>query len=184
MNSQHQLAIGHNQGWFFLWGIAFIILGGLAISFSVFTTLISIIFLGAIIFAGGIIMIFDTFKFWWHRWGGFSFNLLLGIIYLFVGFMLFQNPLGASLSLTLLLGIFYVVIGVFRMAFTLMHKHTNWGWAFFGGLISLILGIMILASWPASSLFIIGLFVGIDLLVCGWVYIMLGLSGRKMVNNV
>lgn len=180
MNSQQTL--GHNRNWFLLWGIALIILGILAISFSVFTTLVSVIFLGALIFAGGVVMIFDAFKLWWGKWGSFFFDLILGILYICVGFMLFQNPLWGSLSLTLLVGVFYTVIGIFRLVYSLIHRQFNWGWNFFSGVISLILGIMILESWPASSLFIIGLFVGIDLLVCGWVYMMLSLSERALVK--
>jgi len=45
------------------------------------------------------------------------------------------------------------------------------------------LGILIMESWPESSLYIIGLFVGIDLFFCGWAYIMVAFAARRFLKN-
>src|SRR6266498_2985830 len=94
-----------NWGWFLSLGILLVILGVIAISATVFTTLISVMFLGGLLFVGGIFVVVDSFKFWWQKWDGFIIHFLLGILYIIAGLMLLQNPLLGSISLTFLLGI-------------------------------------------------------------------------------
>lgn len=181
LSNQNLLGLSKNWGWILLWGIVLIVLGCVAISAATFTTIFSVIFLGVLIFIGGVVMLIDSFKSWWGRWGGFLLHLIISLLYLAVGAMLVQNPISGSISLTLLLGVFYLVIGVFRIIYSLSFLLPQWGLNLLSGIISLILGILILASWPASSLFIIGLFVGIDLLVSGFTYVIVALTVRSAV---
>lgn len=169
-----------NWCWFFIWGISLFILGILAISFAAFTTLLSVIFLGFILFISGAVIIIDTFTFWWRKWPGFFIHLIMGILYAIVGLILINNPVWGSVSLTLLLAVFYVIVGLFRIIYSQSIRLPKRGWSLFNGIIALILGGLILAQWPASSLFIIGLFVGIDLLFSGWGYMMAALSARSL----
>jgi uncharacterized membrane protein HdeD (DUF308 family) len=174
------IAFNKNWGLFLVWGILLVILGTLAISTSILTTVISMIFIGALLVVGGIVITIDAFTFWRrHVWSNFFLYLLIGVMYFIAGIYLIESPLAASISLTLLLGIFYNVVGVFRIITSLIGRQPKWGWNFFSGIIALLLGTMIMASWPASGLYIIGLFVGIDLLFLGWVYIIGALSARS-----
>lgn len=172
-----------NWGWFLTWGIALFILGMVAIGATALTTLISVIFLGSLLLLGGVVIIIDAFSFWWHKWSGFFLHLIIGIFYCAIGVMLIQSPAIASISITFLLGIFYLSVGIFRVIYSLSLRTPRWSWGFFNGLISLLLGILILASWPASGLFIIGLFVGIDLVFCGMSYIMTAFAARSLVKT-
>lgn len=181
-NDLHLPAFGKNWKWFLLWGIVLIVLGLLSISEATFATLISVVILGYLIFFGGAIMFIDTFSFWRGKWGGFFLHLAVSILYLIVGFVLIMNPVEGSISLTLLLGLFYLVIGIFRIGISTSSRIPNWGWSLFNGIITLILGLLILSSWPASSLFIIGLFVGIDLVFLGVSYVMFSLAGHKLTK--
>ena len=61
-----------------------------------------------------------------------------------------------------------------------MHCFPHWGWVLIGGIINLTLGIMIWMQWPEASLWVIGLFIGIDLIFTGWTWVMLALSVRKL----
>ena len=54
-----------------------------------------------------------------------------------------------------------------------------WGWVAFSGAVSILLGVMIVAQWPASSLFVLGLFLGIDLIFIGSGWITMGLALKK-----
>lgn len=175
----HPASIRNNWAWYFTWGIILIILGIIAMSIAAFTTMVSVIFLGAVIAVGGVILLIDTFKFWWKRWDGFLLHLLTAILYLVLGIFLMQDPVFGAMSLTFLLGIFYLVVGLVRLIYGFSLKLSTWGWSVFNGLISVVLGFLILANWPASSLFIIGLFVGIDLVIAGWVYIMLAMTASS-----
>jgi uncharacterized membrane protein HdeD (DUF308 family) len=175
-------AFSKNSNWFLAWGIALLSLGILAISFTTFTTLLSVVVLGFLIFSSGIVILIDTFTFWLRKWKGFFPHLIIGLLYTSAGLMLLYGPMEGAISLTLLLGVLYTLAGVFRVVYSLSTKLPRWKWSFFNGLLNLVLGVLILSQWPASSLFIIGLFVGIDLLFSGWAYIMAGIAGRSFAK--
>ncbi len=177
-------AFNKNWCWFILWGAVLIVLGGAAISAATFTTLVTVIFLGVLIFLSGVILVVDTFTFWWGKWSGFLIHALISLLYIAVGLMLIETPVASSESLTLLLGIFYILLGASRIGYSSSIRLPRWKWVMFNGVISLLLGILILANWPASSLFIIGLFVGIDLLFCGIAYVIMGITGRAVTSSL
>lgn len=183
MNSSpnpYLVAFGKNHGWFFIWGLLLLLLGVIAISATAFTTIISVLFLGFLILMGGIVIIIDAFTFWWHKWSGLFFHFILGILYVVTGILLINSPVLASISLTLFLGIFYLLLGAFRLIYSISIRTPRWGWNLFNAIISLLLGALILSSWPGSSLYIIGLFIGIDLIISGWTYIMASIAARAL----
>ena len=184
MNHRDPAVYSKQWGWLFTWGLILIILGLIAISVSELTTFISVIFIGAIILVSGVVIIIDAFKFWWQKWSGFFLHLIMGILYVIAGTMLIESPVLGAMSLTLVLGVFYLVLGIFRLIYSFSLRTPNWGWSLLSGIIALILGLLILANWPASSLIIIGLFVGIDLVFLGWTYIMVALTGREFLSKV
>jgi uncharacterized membrane protein HdeD (DUF308 family) len=73
-----------------------------------------------------------------------------------------------------------IVSGIFRIVGSLMSRFPHWGWIFFGGVVDLLLGILIWRHWPATSLWVIGLFVGIDVIFNGWTWILLALRLKSL----
>ena len=63
-----------------------------------------------------------------------------------------------------------------------MMRFEHWGWVLFNGLITFVLGLMIYQQWPLAGLWIIGLFVGIDMILSGWSWLLLSLSARKSIK--
>lgn len=173
-------AFAQNSTWFLFWGVILAALGVLAVSAAAFTTLLSVVVLGFIIFIGGCVMLLDTITFWRGKAGSFLIHLIFSLLYLAVGFILISNPEEGSVSLTFLIGIFMLIAGIFRIATYTLVRMPRWGWGFLNGIVTLLLGILILNSWPESSLFIIGLFVGIDLFFIGWFYIMAALAAKSL----
>jgi len=96
-------------------------------------------------------------------------------LYIIAGCVTFENPLLAAALLTLILGASLVASGIMRiiLAFS-MKQETPWIWILLSGVITLLLGLLILAHWPVSSLYILGLFLGIDLIMAGAGWIGLG----------
>lgn len=168
-----------NWGWFLAWGILLVIAGILALIDAAFATLVSVFFLGILLLAGGIVGIINSFSFWWGKWRGFVLHFLLAILYIIAGVVLMHQPIAGAVWLTLLLGIFYLILGCSRIIYFSTVKALRWGWGLTNGIISLLIGILILFSWPSSSFYIIGLFIGIDLIFWGWSYIMSSLAARK-----
>jgi len=166
-----------NWGWYLALGLVLIALGTMAIGSSLVMTLVSVVFFGWLLIVGGLAE--AAHAFWRKAWGGFVLDLLGGILYLVVGFMLVANPAASAVALTLLIAVFLIVTGVFRVAAAVAGRPPHWGWLLLSGALSLVLGILIWGEWPVSGLWVIGLFVGIEMLFNGWSLVMLSLAARN-----
>lgn len=169
-------AIRDNWGWFLGFGILLIVLGTLAVGAATFTTFVSIFLIGVLLLAGGIAKV--IYSFWAKDWGGFFISLLVGLLYGVTGAIFLAKPVQAAAGLTLLIGSLFVVSGCFKIASSIVARFANWGWLLFSGIVSLILGILVLSEWPLASLWIIGLFIGIDMIIYGWTWVILSISAR------
>ena len=132
----------------------------------------SVLLLGWLLIIGGVLE--AVYAFWQERWGAFFIDLTVGILYAVVGFMMVANPGVAALTLTLLIAMFLILAGLFRTVAAIAARPPHWGWLLAHGVVSLVLGILIWRQWPVSGLWVIGLFVGIELLLNGATLIMLG----------
>jgi uncharacterized membrane protein HdeD (DUF308 family) len=71
-----------------------------------------------------------------------------------------------------------IAAGTFRAVVALTVAMEHRGWLPFNGLISMLPGVLIWHSWPVPRLWVIGLFIGIDVIVGGWTENMLALAAR------
>lgn len=167
-----------NWGWLLVLGICLLILGIVAVLDAIFVTAISVIFFGWILVGAGIIEAVQTFR---HRGDHHMFlHLLNAALSIVVGALLLWRPLGGALVMTLLLAMYFMVAGIFRIVAAVSVRVSGWGWALLNGIVSLILGILIWAQWPISGLWMIGLFIGIDLLIVGWSQVMTAIAVRAL----
>jgi uncharacterized membrane protein HdeD (DUF308 family) len=168
-----------NWGWFLTLGIAMVILGMIALGATVATSIVSALLFGWLLIVGGILE--SLHSFWRERgWSGFFIDLLTGILYIVVGFMIVANPGVALATATLLIAFFLMFGGLFRILVSLTHRFPHWGWLFLHGLINLLLGVAIWRRWPWDGFWVIGLFIGIDLVFNGWTLVMLGFSAKRI----
>jgi uncharacterized membrane protein HdeD (DUF308 family) len=175
----HQLtALRGNWLWFVLLGVALIVLGLVALGAVPIASLATAVVIGALLLGGGVAEIVGTF--WCRGWSGFLLHLLSGVLSLVVGVLFLRAPVGALLALTLLLACMLTVGGVIKIAAALSYRFGAWGWPLLSGVIDFILGVMIWQEWPASALWVIGLFVGISLMFRGFNWIGLGLALRSL----
>lgn len=177
----HLESYAKNWSKFLIWGVILMGLGIIAVSATAFTTLVTVMVLGFLILFSGCVLFLDTFTYWHGKDHGFILHLFVAILYLAAGLLLISNPVEGSVSITFLLGVIYTLLGLARIFFSSAIRLPNWGWSFSNGIITLLIGILILMSWPDSSLFIIGLFVGIDLFFCGLAYAMASIALRSRV---
>ena len=177
MLMQEASSVRKNWGWFLALGIVQIVVGTLAVSFAFTATLASVVTLGVLLLsAAGAQIVAAVLA---RDWGGFFLFLLLGILYTVVGFLTLQHPLLAADGLTLLLAAAYLVGGMFRIIVALVERFPSWGWVLLSGIVTLLLGIAIWAQWPYSGLWVLGLFVGIDLIVNGATWAALAVGVRN-----
>ena len=109
--------------------------------------------------------------------------MLAGVLYAAIGVLIFDRPIAAAATLTLLIAAFLIVGGIFRIAAALTMRFEGWVWSLISGVIALLLGLMIWWQWPEASLWVIGLFVGIEVLFNGWTWVMLALGLRRLPRD-
>src|SRR5262249_23770876 len=141
-------------------------------------TIFSVIMLGWLLIIGGIFSIVHAFR--ERQWGGFFIDLLTGLFYCVAGFMMVANPGEAAVTLTLVISMFLIVGGIFRIVEALVGNLPHKAWVFLNGVVTLILGILIWRQWPVSGLWVIGLFVGIEMLLYGWSLVMLAMTAKNL----
>ncbi|MGD0309230.1 MAG: hypothetical protein ABSC02_08065 [Acidobacteriota bacterium] len=73
-----------------------------------------------------------------------------------------------------------MIAELYQLFTSLWTQLPGWGWQAMNGVITLVLGILVLAQWPVSGLWAIGLLVGIDLTFYGWAWVALALDPHKM----
>ena len=164
--------------WFLTLGVVMSLLGLLAIGSSVTMTLFSVVVAGIVLAIAGIVQIAHAI--WARKWKGFVLPALLGVSYLVIGLLCVAHPAASAIAVTLLIGAFCLTAGLFRMGLSVYLRYAAWGWTFFNGLVTFILGLLIVSEWPVSGLWVIGLFIGVDILLAGLSLIALSLSARKM----
>jgi uncharacterized membrane protein HdeD (DUF308 family) len=94
-----------------------------------------------------------------------------------------ERPLRAAEALTLMLAVAFLVGGVVRLVYALMENFSGRGWVIVSGLINVLLGVLIWRQWPESSYWVIGMFIGIDLIFNGWSWVMLGMIVKSPAPN-
>jgi uncharacterized membrane protein HdeD (DUF308 family) len=171
---------GLRKNWFWLLvlGIVLVVVGFIAIGSSFIATLTTVIVLGILFLVGGVVDIATAF--WAHCWRGFWLQLLGGILYLVLGFLFVQHPLATAVGFTLVLAAAFIVGGLFRIISALVDHFHGWGWVLLNGVVTLVLGIMIWREWPDSGLWVVGLFVGIDMVFAGFSWIMMALAAHSV----
>ena len=169
----------HNWGWLLAQGILLVVLGTVGLGLTFFLTLATVFIFGVFLVIGGGVQIFQTFK--CKGWGSILWHGLIAVLYLLAGLSIMGDPLAASALFTLLLAGALVGIGIVRLIMAFQVRGLkNWGWPLMGGIAAIVLGFMILARWPVSGIWLIGLFVAIEMIFSGWSYIFIALGAREI----
>jgi uncharacterized membrane protein HdeD (DUF308 family) len=164
-------------GWFLAFGIGLVVLGTAAVVRAVTATIVSMLFFGWLLVLACGIEIAQAIVV--GHWAGFFHHLLAAILFGVVGVLIVTRPLLSAEVATMVMAVFFLIGGLFEFIGSLWVALPGWGWQVADGLITFLLGILVLAQWPASGLWVIGLFIGIDLIFYGaaWIALALGLRG-------
>src|SRR5262245_27053977 len=162
--------------WAIVLGIALAVVGVVALGHPVITSEVTMVFFGILLLIGSGVQLASAI--WARGWGGFFLQVLVGLLYFFVGVVAVERPLLYAEVYTVLLAIFFVAIGLYRVVMALRLRFSGWGWSVLNGAVTLLLGLLIWREWPGSGLWVVGTFVGIELLFNGLSWVMLGLALR------
>lgn len=171
-------SLGRSWFLFLVLGLVSILVGFVAIGSTFVATLASVTVIGVLLMAAGIVEVIHAFMV--RNFKGFALHLLGAALYLLVGLFMLEDPVRAAAVLTLLLAANFFVVGVLRILFALAVRFVGWPWVLLNGVVDLILGVLIWREWPGSALWVIGLFVGIDLIFNGWSWVILAMGVRTV----
>ncbi|MBN9063085.1 MAG: hypothetical protein BGP06_08705 [Rhizobiales bacterium 65-9] len=179
----HLVPLRKNWGWLMGAGVILILLGVFGLAASLLFSLVSVFTFGFMMLIGGVVLLVDAFR--REGWKSRMLMLAIGALYVLSGVLVFAMPLSALAGLTLFVGAALVATGVLRivMAFQLRPMQT-WIWVLVSGVLSLLLGALILVQWPASSAWVLGTFLAIELIFQGWAYVMLAQAIRSTFDGV
>ncbi|MBW2057560.1 MAG: HdeD family acid-resistance protein [Deltaproteobacteria bacterium] len=168
-------------GWLLGLGIVFVILGIIGLGMTFGLTMASVLFVGVLILIGGGLQLFDSFK--CKGWKSILWHVIIAFLYIFAGIVIITHPLLASTLFTAMLAIGILAVGILRIIMAIeLRSSKGWGWVLFSGIISVLLGLVILSHWPVSGLWVIGLLIAIEMIVHGWSYIIMALTVRSIAR--
>lgn len=168
----------HNWGWFLAFGIILVLLGIAALVRAFAATVASMVFFGWILIFSGIIELVHAFML--GKWAGFFLHLLVALLFGIAGALMVFRPVISAEAITFVMAIFFMVGGLYQLFASIWSHLPGWGWGAANGVVSTVLGVLLLTQWPISGLWVIGLFVGIDLIFYGSAWISMALQLHKM----
>ena len=187
MSDRSMPSTGYDTGGTSWWGAmalgaVFVLAGFFVLGNVVLATVVSAIILGIVLLVVGGSEIVQAF--YAPRWRGLFLRLLIGALYAIAGAILVYDPLRASVVLTLIFAIALVASGLVRLVQA--YQYWEWhGWLLLlSGTFGIIAGLIILANWPLSGLWVLGLLVGIDLIIHGIWWIVLGSKTRNVPGPI
>lgn len=174
-------ALQRHWGWLLGLGILLLVMGCIGLGMVIGLTLVSMYFFAALLIVSGVSHFIDAFKY--KKWDGALWQIIIAIFYLIGAGIVIFDPFLASTLITALLAWVLIIIGISRIAMLITLKGAGgWGWLLFAGLTAIALGLLILLQWPISGLWVIGMFIAIDMIVNGWTYIFIAIALRSTKN--
>ena len=164
--------------WFVGFGVVIAILGLIALWNVVDATLVTTIFVGFMLLFGGIAQIIGAIATGGST-GGRILAVVLGILYVIIGLNIIADPLRGTLALTIAIALFLIIDGVIRLVSAFSEHTQHRMLVAVVGVIDILLGIWLWTGIPVSGI-AIGLFVGLQLLMAGILWIVAGFMARSL----
>jgi uncharacterized membrane protein HdeD (DUF308 family) len=159
-------AIREHRGWFFALGIGLMLLGAAAIFLPLAASVVTTVVLGWLMIVSGLFQGFHAIQN--RRWGGAGWEIASAVLHVIAGILLVMYPITGTLTLTLVLAAFFAANGILKVVRAIQHRAMpRWGWLLFDGILSFVLGALIIAGWPTTAAWALGVIVGVDLLFSG-----------------
>ena len=169
---------------FLVQGIIMMLLGAAAIIWPQISTVAVDIFVGWMFLVSGLTGLATMFLA--SSVAAFLWSLLTAALSLFVGVLLVWHPVEGVVTLTLALIAFFIAEGIFQIAGAIQNRTAfpdSWGWLLMSGIADLVLAAMLIAGWPSTAVWALGLMVGLNLITSGAAIVMIASAARSMVRT-
>jgi uncharacterized membrane protein HdeD (DUF308 family) len=164
--------------WVVAFGVLSTVLGVIGLGMTFGLTLAGVLVFGVLLLIAGGFQLVDAFMS--KGWKGTLLSAAIAVVYLIAGVAMIFDPIGAAIALTLVIGVALLVVGTLRVGIAVQHRGgRGWQWALVGGILSVLLGGLSVLEWPMSGLWVIGLFIAVELLINGFTALFIGLAARR-----
>jgi uncharacterized membrane protein HdeD (DUF308 family) len=174
--------LSRDFGWLAALGVLLVLAGLVGLIYTGVATLTSMFLFGWLLLIGGAVGLLHAIQargtnFFWLGVVVAALNIAAGVVIL-------RRPEAAAEALTMFAALLFLTGGVFRLVGSVVVRGPQFGWTLVQGAFGLLLGILVLASWPSSSKYVIGSFFSLALLFDGLGLIATGFGGRRIVGIV
>ncbi|HEX6256975.1 MAG TPA: DUF308 domain-containing protein [Euzebyales bacterium] len=158
-------------GWDIVLGVILLIGSFIIFGNAVVATAISVLLLGWIAFISGVVLLVSAlFRI---GSGGFWSAALGGGVLTVLGLFLVRNPGAGALSLTLVAGALFLATGLVRIFLAFQVSEARW-LLVFSGVVSVVLGLLVLFNLMTATLTLLGVLLGVQTLLEGTTLIVAG----------
>ncbi|MCS0638011.1 HdeD family acid-resistance protein [Streptomyces sp. LP05-1] len=162
---------------------AILVLGGLiGLVYTGVATLTSMILFGWLLLIGGVVGLVHAVQS--RGEGYFWLAVVVAALNIAAGVVVIRHPVESAEALTMFAALLFLTGGVFRLVGSVVVRGPQFGWTLLQGAFGLLLGVLVLAEWPGSSLYVLGTFFSLALLFDGLGLIATGVGGRRIVSLV
>jgi uncharacterized membrane protein HdeD (DUF308 family) len=162
-------------------GAVLSVLGIFAVLAPLFTGVAVTVLVGILLLVAGIVEIVFAFKA--GSFGKGVLRFLFGGLGVLAGVIIMATPGTSLVVLAYVLAVFFVAGGLLDIVLSLkVRPEEGWGWMLFSGIVSVVLGGLIIGQWPVSGVWAVGLYVGIRMVMHGWMLMALGRTGQETLT--
>ncbi|WP_405977672.1 HdeD family acid-resistance protein [Streptomyces sp. NBC_00158] len=165
-----------------LLGVILVLAGLVGLVYTGVATLTSMFLFGWLLLIGGVVGLAQAVQSRGTNY--FWLAVIVAAVNLAAGFVILRRPEASAEALTMFAALLFLTGGVFRLVGALVVRGSNFGISLVQGAFGLLLGILILSSWPGSSLYVIGTFFSLALLFDGLSLVGLGMGARRILGLV
>ena len=164
-------------------GAVLIILGVLALAAPVIASIAVDIYVGWLFLLGGLIGLIASFS--TRGVSSFLWSFVTALLVLAVGVVLLVRPIEGALTLTFVLTTFFIIEGLFQIVVAISYRNMQnfWGWMLLSGAADLLMAGIVIANWPMSGVWVLGVLAGISLLMSGIATVIAAMTGRRMAHQ-
>ncbi|MFD8147407.1 HdeD family acid-resistance protein [Streptomyces sp. NPDC059708] len=179
---QDKSRLNRSFGLLALLGVVLVLAGLVGLVYAGVATLTSMFLFGWLLLLGGVVGLVQAVQS--RKSNYFWLAVIVAAVNLAAGFVILRRPEASAEALTMFAALLFLTGGVFRLAGSLVVRGSNFGLALVQGAFGILLGVLILARWPGSSLYVIGTFFSLALLFDGLSLIAVGMGARRILGLV
>jgi uncharacterized membrane protein HdeD (DUF308 family) len=159
-----------------LWiGAVLILVGAFGVVLPTVMSALTAAFVAGLMLAAGVLWVWHAIKHGsgWSDW-------VKPILLLIAGGLVAHQPWAGVAGVAFVIMVYLALDAIASFSLARGGKgRFGHGWMVFNGIVDILLVVVFLWGWPRSSLWMVGLFVGISLIFDGWALVMTGWSLRQ-----